>query len=396
MRENENHAANGAKPERKTNKHMRTLTAVMTVLFMTLLVGTSVLLLALPKKEMSETENRVLAKPPVLSLETLADGSFMKNFETYLSDHFPFRDKVIKAKTTVDRAFGKKEENGVYIGKNGFLFEKQTDYDSEKVNKNLKAMNAFAKKHKNISSTALIAPNSSYVLSDLLPAGISFEDQSKQLEKIEKALEKINFVNCCKTFSTQKDKEQLYYRTDHHWTTRAAKLAFNQLVKVWKADVKDIKYSFTTVTNDFQGTLSSSSAVTSSKDKIEICTPDKEHNSYIVFYESSAEKTASLFKGDRLRQKNKYEVFAGGNFDKLVITTAAKNSRSILIFKDSYVNCMLPMLTPLFSEIVVIDPRYYSDSLEKLMQEYSFTDILFLYNLNTFLADTSLADTLES
>ncbi|MGN1443811.1 MAG: hypothetical protein ACI4XE_08175 [Acutalibacteraceae bacterium] len=54
------------------------------------------------------------------------------------------------------------------------------------------------------------------------------------------------------------------------------------------------------------------------------------------------------------------------------------------------------MLTPFFAKIVVIDPRYFSDSLEEIMKEYNFTHVLFLYNLNTFLADNSLVDALES
>ena len=54
------------------------------------------------------------------------------------------------------------------------------------------------------------------------------------------------------------------------------------------------------------------------------------------------------------------------------------------------------MLTPYFSKIVVIDPRYFSDSLKGVMAETQFTHVLFLYNLNTFLGDTSLAATLES
>ena len=95
-------------------------------------------------------------------------------------------------------------------------------------------------------------------------------------------------------------------------------------------------------------------------------------------------------------QKNQYEVFLGGNYDKVIISTAAETTASLLVFKDSYANCLLPMLTPYFSKIVVIDPRYFSDSLKGVMAETQFTHVLFLYNLNTFLGDTSLAATLES
>ena len=80
----------------------------------------------------------------------------------------------------------------------------------------------------------------------------------------------------------------------------------------------------------------------------------------------------------------------------MIISTSADTDDTLLLLKDSYANCMIPMLTPFFSKIVIIDPRYFSDSLDGIMKEYSFTHVLFLYNLNTFLADTSLVDALES
>ena len=79
-----------------------------------------------------------------------------------------------------------------------------------------------------------------------------------------------------------------------------------------------------------------------------------------------------------------------------MITTTAETTATLLVFKDSYANCLLPMLTPYFSKIVVIDPRYFSDSLKGIMGETQFTHVLFVYNMDTFLGDTSLAAALES
>ena len=43
-----------------------------------------------------------------------------------------------------------------------------------------------------------------------------------------------------------------------------------------------------------------------------------------------------------------------------------------------------------FQKIDLLDPRYYYDNIDVLMQSEGFTDILFLYNVNTYAADTSL------
>lgn len=350
------------------------------------------------KKEMSESENRVLASMPKLTLSSVMDGSFMKNFESFLSDQFPFRDKVISLKTSIDIMMGKREENGVYIGKNGFLFEKQTEFDKAKVSGITASMTEFSKSHKNIKTAAIFSPNSSYVLSEFLPSGVSSANQKKQLEKIKKGLKKSNikWIDCLDAFENEEDKTKLFYRTDHHWTTQAAYDVFLSLCKSWNLNTKKVPFRFYTVSETFQGTLSSSSGISSSFDEISICVPSSENLSYVISFEKDGKKTATFFDKDKLGHKNQYEVFLGGNYDKIVISSNADNLNTLLIFKDSYANCMIPMFAPFFSKIVVVDPRYYSDNLSALMKEYDFTHSVYIYNLNTFLSDTSLKDVLES
>ena len=124
--------------------------------------------------------------------------------------------------------------------------------------------------------------------------------------------------------------------------------------------------------------------------------PKKSAGTYTVHYESQNKTTVSVFDTEKLEQKNQYEVFLGGNFDKIVIRTLSQSEDTLLLFKDSYANCLIPMLTPYFSKIVIIDPRYFSDSLQNITDDTDFTHILFVYNLNTFLADKSLAGALAS
>ena len=93
-------------------------------------------------KEFSESENRVLASFPKLTLSSIADGTFMKNFESYMSDQFVLRDKMISMKSYFDRLSGIKEANGVYICDDGFLIEKQSKYTAKKA----KAMTTLYKR----------------------------------------------------------------------------------------------------------------------------------------------------------------------------------------------------------------------------------------------------------
>lgn len=46
-------------------------------------------------KTVSETENRALATRPKVTVSAIFGGSFMKDFETYYTDTFPFRDTFL-------------------------------------------------------------------------------------------------------------------------------------------------------------------------------------------------------------------------------------------------------------------------------------------------------------
>ena len=361
-------------------------------------------------KEFSESENRVLADMPSITFSGLFDGTFMKNFESYLTDQFPFRDKLISLKTYADRVVGKDEENGVYIGEEGFLFESQSAYNEEQVKKITDAVFEFTKSNKNLKRAFLLAPNSSYIYSDKLPKYLEMPNQRDQIREIYnllKADKKMTWINISSLFekSVKESDTQLYYKTDHHWTTRAAKKVFNVLREKWNLtttgdsyenEAAVPEYEFYTVSNSFQGTLSSTAGVHDSYDSVEICMPKKSQGTYVVNFETAGQKTSSLFFSEKLSHKNHYEVFLGGNYDKVIITTVSPSANSLLLIKDSYANCMIPLLTPYFSKIVVVDPRYLTDSLSSIVKENDFTHLLFLYNLNTLLEDTSLAECLVS
>ena len=116
-------------------------------LFCLVIFGMAGLHLLTEDKKFSDSENRVLATFPKLTVSAIADGSFMRDFETYLTDQFPFRDRIISAKTFTDRMLGKNEENGVYIGKEGYLFDSQTPLDKSRIKNIGKAVRKFASEY---------------------------------------------------------------------------------------------------------------------------------------------------------------------------------------------------------------------------------------------------------
>ena len=378
------------------------ISIIMIAVFCLIVFGVTGLHLLTEDKSFSESENRVLGTFPKLTVSTIMDGSFMEDFETYLTDQFPLRDGIISLKTFADRLLGKNEENGVYIGSEGYLFDSQTPYNADSVKEIAKAVKTFKDKHSSFKTAFILSPNSSYIYSQYMPENLDMPSQKEQIEAVKKQInpQDIYWPSVTDIFEKNAEKTQLYYKTDHHWTTRGAYLLFQELCIEWrlensKSDI-DKKYDFYEVSTTFEGTLASTSGVHDNTDKLEICVPKASEGTYVAHFESSGEKTATLFFGDKLESKNHYEVFLGGNYDKVNISTVSQSERSLLLIKDSYANCMIPMLTPYFSKIVVIDPRYLTDSLDSIIKENEFTHMLYLYNLNTLLEDNSLVPCLES
>ena len=386
-----------ASPTTGGRKNNGVIYTCITLGFLLCLFLTGVVMLLTPDKAQSETENRVLAQKPRLTWSSLTDGSFMRDYETYLTDQFPHRDAWVSLRAGVSTLTGAREQNGVYRTKSGFLLEKQTPFDASQLSELTSAIKSFLKKNKSLTGGMILAPNASLLLQEEMPYGLRQPDQQKQLKDIHAQLKGVDmkWVSCLKQFEGA-DAHTLYYRTDHHWTTRAAFRAFLGLSKAWKLGAKEDGYTFYPVATDFSGTLAATYGERRLRDTVEVCIPKESRGKYTVYYEAQGKKTATLFASEKLQEKNKYEVFLGGNFDKVIISTTANTENTLLLFKDSYANCLIPMLTPYFSKIVVIDPRYFNDSLSAVMEETTFTHVLFVYNANTFLEDRSLAPLLKS
>ena len=101
-------------------------------------------------------------------------------------------------------------------------------------------------------------------------------------------------------------------------------------------------------------------------------------------------KAASFYETSQLETRDKYAMFFNGNHGKVVISTPVEENRTLLVIKDSYANSLVPFLAPYYRKIVLVDPRYFYDDLEELIQVEDIQEVLYLYNANTFYSDTSL------
>ena len=361
-----------------------------------LLVGGIVLFLLLslliPDKAFSESENRNLAQFP--GIDSIKEGSFLQDLSDYFADQFPGRDTWISLNLAFNKMLGQQESNGVYLCKDKYLMQVPSEPNAEQAARNLEAINAFAQAHPELDMVMCVVPNAVTVHADKLPANAPVRDQREDIANIANSLNGVEFVDVTDTLDSH-NTEYLFYKTDHHWTSLAAAYAFETLAPAMDIQAPALdSYTVYPVSKSFEGTLSSKSGSHKTKDTVQIYVPETDIE-YYVTYGDEDEKICSLYNRQALEQKDHYTVFFGGNYARVDITTTADTGRSLLLFKDSYANCFVQFLYPYFDHITMVDPRYYYDKLDLVLSGEAVTDVLFLYNLDTYLSDTSLAGVLE-
>lgn len=347
-----------------------------------------------PEKTFSSMENRTLKTMPKFSYKSVKKGRFQKKYETYLSDQFPARNTWIKVQTKTELLLGKRDSNNVYFGKDNYLLEKYTenDFDKKQVKKNIKALSKFVEQsQKTTQVKVMIVPSKTHVMHNYLPAFAESYDEEIFYDKLENALPKNVLIPITETLS-EHNNEEIYYRTDHHWTTLGAWYGYESYINACEKNVKNEniskKENLQTVTENFLGTTYSKVNIYTKKDKIQIYTPECEMK---VIYNLGEKTENGFYQMDYLKKKDKYSIFFGGNQAVLEISGGIKNGRTLLIFKDSFANCLIPFLTEDYEKVIVIDLRQLNVGKTAIMQQFKPTDVLVLYNTIQFFQDIEFA-----
>ena len=373
--------------EQRRRRRLSYITGLVCVLFVVLFTVISTLT---PDKTFSANENRNLKQRPDISVDGLLGGNVFKDMSAHFSDQFAFRDRWISLKLTYDRLIGMRESHDVYLGRDHYLLQKTVEPDEEALDDIANAVNAFAAAHSNLPTRMLVVPCAAAVLPKKLPASAPVRDQAADIDAFGQKLSGVAFTNASEALKTSNDSRNLYYRTDHHWTGYGARTVYEKCAPGLGIDVPVTEFDEYLLSETFLGTLGSQSGSFRQRDEIEIYVP-KNCPNYYVYYADLGKTVSSLYMKDKLNEKDQYQVFLGGNHPIVEIHTAAGTGRSLLIFKDSYANSFVQYLVPHYDTIIMIDPRYYFNRLDNVIQANGITDVLFLYSANTILADHSLA-----
>lgn len=356
----------------------------------------SVWCLVAPKQTFSENENRALASWPVYSFTALKDGSYMSGVQTYLSDHFPLRDPFMTLKTKYEMLTGREEINDIYLAKDGYYIEA---YKTPKQQK--KIITQFQKLQDAITTDAkqnvrvMLVPTAISTYNAKLPGSAPDRGVLRQIDTMNEIyaalpnMQKVDAWSALQAAAAQ-EASDLYYHTDHHWTTHGAYVGYQAYCgAAGLSPIPEADFQKTCVTTDFHGTIFSKlHDSTVPGDAITLY--ENPANRLTVSYPDTGEVTDTLYNRDYLAQKDKYSMFLNNLHPLVEITNAkADSDRQLVLIKDSYANSMVPFLVNHYQKIYVFDTRYYRFGPSSFINEHpEVTDVLLLYNMNTI--DTDL------
>lgn len=344
-------------------------------------------------KEFSENENRYLTQFPQISLSGILSGDVQSDITDAFNDQFIKRDFWTATSTKVEKALGYKDIGGVYLGQEHYYFEKIMNQDISQTNyfQNLRFLQYIAGRETNAQVTAMLVPSPGTVLKEKLPDYATLYDADKMYQGAKAMLEQNGQNSILLDIRQQMERvgkeKQIYYKTDHHWSLRGAYIGYQAYMECMGKEPEEYEnFDVQVVSDRFFGTLYSkvldSQAV---EDEM-----DAPQNLPDISVFCDGEERDSIYDEGKKEEKDKYAYFFGGNYGEVQIINEAVEERRLLIIKDSFANSMVPFLLRDYSEIQMLDMRYFKGSVQDFLEEYGADEILILYEISNFAQDKNL------
>ena len=355
-------------------------TAVLLGLCLLLCAGLFALLW--PHAEFSDAERRYLAEAP--SAPSLTDWKTDKETESYLSDRIPFRPALVALDAAAQAATGRRTLLETWPVAGAFL-EQPVSGSADKVVRRLEQFAALAEKLD--APWSVIVPRShGYLLRNRMNGLLRarYEEEQALYAVLEADAHFLDVL------PDGTDPEEVYYRTDHHWTLAGAYLAYQACCGEDGLPVIPAEDFRITRFEGFSGTTRSRSGLPALRTDTLICAePD---GTVTMTVEDDGSVHDHLIFPERAETYDGYAVYLDGNHGMLEILNPDAPGGTLLVFKDSFANCLLPLLASDYSRIVAVDARYWSGTFSQAAEAAGKVDrVLFVYSPDSLVNDTSLA-----
>lgn len=341
----------------------------------------TVFLLFCPKQAYSASERRRLAVMPELSTETVLNGKFTGGLETYLLDHFPFRETLrgVKANYAVN-VLGQKENNGIYIVDEhaSKLEYPLNEAGVEKTVEMVKTVKDTYFPDNRVFYTVI--PDKNYFLAE--KNGYPHIDYDQMLALLDTAFKnEMQYIDMIPLLTIDD-----YYKTDAHWRQECIGDVAKLLCDEMGCDFADFNidaYEQNKI-EDFYGIYRGQAALPFPAEDIIYLTNNTIENAEV--YDAESDSIKAVYQAELLSDEKSldaYDIYLGGARAALTIRNPlydGSEQKRLVLFRDSFGSSLVPLLIEQYAEIVLVDLRYVSAGQIGEYVDFTDADILFAYN----------------
>ena len=400
------------------------------------------------RPKFSEVEKRELAKFPSFKISALFNGSYFKDIDTWFSDTFPMREKMISANNSLkelsgfgNRIYGLNDNVEQTIPdatkpQQGSTVEGETETETETTQETEPDLNdqlgevtqkldnivvigdagyEYCSFHQDVADTYVSVVNktassltgTSRVFSMLVPTsmdimindsvrkGINSTNQSDAMDYIYGSFASdVNAVNIYKTMRMHRD-EYIYFRTDHHWTALGAYYAYcDYAVKAGFTPASIEKFTKASY-GEFLGSFyrdTMNSDMKKNPDELIAYLPSYQTN--LVYTTSNGQKVTWKLVNDVTNYPvtQKYSAFTAGDNPFTEIDNLSKESgKTCLVIKESFGNAVIPYIVGHYKKVYVIDYRYYKKGFISFAKANGVDDVVFCNNMSAVRSNTVIS-----
>ena len=333
--------------------------------------------------EFSEWERRYLSdRPDILLSEWKTD----KETESFLTDHVPARQALVALDSSAQFLAGRNTQLGAWYT-SGAVVEQPVQINTGAVESK---MRRFGK----IADAAgvpwlLLSPRThGWLIRDrMIPVMAHAYDAEEEGYVLLESYP--NTVAMPEAFNA--DPDTMYYRTDHHWTLQGAYQAYLALADQLGYEPLPPETFRLSEYSGFMGTTLSRSGLPALwQDTLKCAEPDSPVTMTAIDLDGETVSDRLIFP-DSAKRWDGYAVYLNGNHGTLIIERPDAPEGTLIVYKDSMANCLLPLLSSHFRRIIAVDARYdagvFSDALARSDDTKA---ILFIYSFDSLVNDTEI------
>lgn len=372
---------------------MRKGNYLLIISFLSIIFTIPILGVIKPDEKVSMVENRELQSFPQLNNKI---EDFTHELDNYFTDQFPYRDILVKIYTRLE-LIAKRTDIRDAILIEDWLFGKDYPIDKNSLQGLINSLGKAVDINKDIEFYYIVFPSKLAMLSDLYPKyldGSISESNNKILSEGLESIGELNIINILDimlTESSPEEREKYYYKTDFHWNSEGAFRAFEVMINHIKGEkiLKEAKNKIKNIDfkdKYFKGDLEKRFSGNIKNQDIPVINEivDTEGLMYFTSIDdtSPVDRHKLISPNINKRSVDYNDIYTSNLSCIRIINKNAVTNTSALFFKDSYFNAMVEPMSAVFSELIIIDPRYYKEDYNygEILEEKDLDYVFFCYH----------------